>query len=257
MSTDRKDAWETDPSAFTSFGRNGQTQHTIAAMADMSDLAGIGLYTIAEAARFTKAEPREIRRWLHGYEFKVRGEAHTSPPLWSPQVSDPSGIGFRDLLELRLVKEFVSRGVHLSVVRASIRTARDWFGDDHPLTTRRFVTDGKRVFMEALESGIEPLTDVVAQQRVIDAVIRPALFAGIDFLPDGRARRWFPEKTKTVVLDPELAFGAPALAEFGIRTDTIAAALLAEKSATRVAHLFNIPRRAVEAAASFERRYGA
>jgi uncharacterized protein (DUF433 family) len=224
---------------------------------NLGDLTGIGLYTIAEASRFARVEPRQIRRWLHGYHFRVKGEMHASPPLWRPQVDAPGAISFRDLLELKLVQEFVSRGVHLSVIRTTIRTAREWFEDDYPLTTHRFMTDGKRVFMEALESEAKSLTDVAAQQRVIDTVIRPSLFAGIDFLPDGRARRWFPDNKRAVVLDPQLAFGAPTLTDFGIRTDTIAAALQAEKSTARVAHLFNIPRAAVTAAASFERRHAA
>ena len=222
------------------------------------DLAGIGLYTISEAERFTSVPAREIRRWLHGYGFKVKGERHSSPPLWRTQTGMPSAIGFRDLLELRLVSEFVSKGVHLSVIRATIAKAREWFHDDYPLTAHRFLTDGKRVFMEALEETEgESLTDVAAQQRVIESVIRPSLYAGVDFTPDGRARRWFPERNRAVVLDPMIGFGAPTLTSFGIRTDTIAAALKAEKSAARVAQLFNIPRAAVTAAAAFERRHAA
>lgn len=227
-------------------------------MPSTMDLTGIGLYTIGEAARFTKAEPREIRRWLHGYTFKGRDkEEHYSPPLWRTQVDHPAGIGFRDLLELKLVKEFVSRGVHLSVIRGSLERARQWFQHDYPLTTQRFLTDGKRVFLEALEGERETLTDMAAQQRVITEVIRPALFAGIEFSADGAARRWFPARGKAVVLDPQVGFGAPTLTDYGIRTDTIAAALEAEGSAARVAQLFNIPRAAVNAAASFERRHAA
>jgi uncharacterized protein (DUF433 family) len=217
------------------------------------DLTGIGLYTIPEAARYSRAQPQEIRRWLHGY---VRNHRRYDP-LWRPQVSHPSGIGFQDLLELKLVQEFVGRGVRLSVVRASIEAARRLFGTDYPLTSHRFVSDGKRLFLEALENPSEPLTDMAAQQRVINDVIRPALLAGIEF-QNGRARRWFPTaRSKVVVLDPQVGFGAPTLTEYGIRTDTIAAALDAEKSATRVAQLYNIPRAAVAAAASFERRHAA
>ena len=219
-------------------------------------LTGIGLYTIAEAARYSRAKPAEIRRWLHGYSRRQR----SYPPLWQPQVDYPSGIGFLDLLELRMVTEFVRHGVRLSVVRASIERARERFHDEFPLTTHRFLTDGRRIFLEALhtEGQAEPMLDMAAQQRVIETVIRPSLLAGIEFGESGRARRWFPVKgRKIVVLDPRISFGAPILAEYGIRTDTIAGSMKGEGSAARVAALFNIPQAAVKAAVAFEHRHAA
>src|SRR6185369_16649178 len=112
------------------------------------ELAGIGLYSISEASRLTKATSAEIHRWVHGYRRKRQGERREYQPLWRPQVHHPSTIGFLDLLELKIVTEFIRHGVKLSVIRASIETARNSFKDDYPLTTHRFVTDGRRVFLD-------------------------------------------------------------------------------------------------------------
>lgn len=218
------------------------------------ELTGVGIYTFHEAARFTKAAPREIRRWLTGYRFRSKGESRYSPPLWKPQVGHPSAIGFHDLLEVRFVKEFVRRGVHLSVVRAAIKNARELFNVEYPLTTHRFLTDGKRVFYEALEAE-GTLTDMAARQIVFESIIRPALYAGIEYRSDGAAQRWFPmPRSKAIVLDPAVGFGAPVLTDYGIPVDTIAAAMMAERSTGRVAHLFNIPRNLVELAVRYEQR---
>jgi uncharacterized protein (DUF433 family) len=225
----------------------------------MDRLTGIGLYTFREASRFTRAQPREIRRWLRGYEFNYRGEQHASAPLWNPEIELSEAIGFRDLLELRLVKHFVSNGVHLTLVRTAIETARKEFGTDYPLTAHRFLTDGRRIFHEAFEtasSQASPLRDLVAHQYVLDDVVRPSLYAGIEYRQGGKqAQRWYPmQRTKAVVLDPQIAFGKPVLADYGIPVDAIAAAVAVEKSEARVARIFEIPRSAVSIAVRYEQR---
>lgn len=219
------------------------------------DLTGVGLYTFPEASRFTQADPRDIRRWVHGYRFGPKGATRFSRPLWEPQV-EGEAIGFRDLLEIRFVKEFVRSGVHLSVVRAAIRNASELFGTAYPLTTLRFLTDGKRIFHEALEAekAEGALTDVAARQYVFDSIIRPALYVGIEYHDDGSARRWFPLKNKAIVLDPRIGFGAPVLTDYGVPIDTIAAAVVAEGSVGRAARLFDVPRAVVSLAMRFEQR---
>ena len=62
---------------------------------------------IDQAARLVGAEPRALRRWLQGYSRKYNGERVHSEPLWETQLKDEGlpedVIGFRDLLELRMV----------------------------------------------------------------------------------------------------------------------------------------------------------
>lgn len=223
------------------------------------DLVGVGLYTIHDAARITRAAPREIRRWMFGYTFKTRGgELATSPPLWHSSIERDDAIGFRDLLELRIVKEFVAHGVHLSVVRAALANARALIGSDYPFTRHRFLTDGRRIFHEALKSSENPLTDVAARQLVFETIIRPSLYAGIEYSRDGKARRWYPmPRTKAVVLDPEVSFGAPTLNGYGIPVETVTSAVRAEGSEAAVARMFDIPRAAVSAAMKYEGRLAA
>lgn len=74
-----------------------------------------------------------IRRWLYGYPYKKAGKdkQYRSSPLWATQyAADDLGepvIGFRDLMEIRIVREFVKRGVPLIVVRHCLEAARDIF----------------------------------------------------------------------------------------------------------------------------------
>ena len=166
----------------------------------MQRLLGSGIYPLRQAARLVGQEPRTVRRWLKGYSWKYLNGRSYSGPLWHTQYEDEDlpgerVISFRDLLELRMVAEFAKHGVHLKVIRATIETASADFCSAYPLSDRKFLTDGKRIFMEAVEqtTGHDKLLDVVGRQFVFSNVIRESLFAGIDY-DNGNAARWFPEK---------------------------------------------------------------
>lgn len=226
------------------------------------ELTGIGLYSLREAARLTGAEQRQIRRWLFGYSFRHgRGAARFSPPLWQTQLSnlERSIIGFRDLIELRFVHAFVTRGVDLRVVRRCAQTARELFGSDYPFTMKRFKTDGKTIYHDAVkEEGGTELLDLHKRQLSFESVIRPSLYQGLEFKEDGSAKRWFPARgSSAIVVDPDLAFGKPALTEYGVPTETIKAHMQAEGSKARVARVLELPQAAVEIALRFEQRLAA
>ena len=225
------------------------------------DLIGTGIYPLQQAARLVGVEPRAVRRWLQGYARKYKGQKVRSEPLWRTQLAGQDlpdeVIGFRDLLELRMVAAFVRHGVDLKVIRATVDAAAENFGADYPLTSQKFLTDGKRIFLDAIEqaTGEPRLIDVLRKQFVFSDIIKPSLYAGIEYGRDG-ARRWFPlGKRKTIVLDPGLQFGTPVVAEVGIPTDTIHASFLAEgRDRAMVARVFDITPKMVMAAVEFEER---
>lgn len=184
--------------------------------------------------------------------------------MWAPEIAqtafDEPVIGFRDLLELRLVAAFAKHGVSLKLIRATADFARNEFGTDYPLTTRRFLTDGKTIFLEAKKStDAGEMLDVPKRQLVFSDIIRPSLYSGIEY--DGkRARRWYPlgDDKKMIVLDPQIQFGSPIVAASGIPTDTLHAAFLAEgRDRNAVARIFGITPKEVDAAVRFENKLAA
>lgn len=223
------------------------------------DFVGTGAYRLRQAARLVGADPAAVRRWLLGYRRQGRDYA----PLWRSQLAGAGlgddVIGFRDLLELRLVAAFAKHGVGMSVIRATADAAREVFRTDYPLTAQRFLTDGKSIFLEAVKAGggEGEMIDLHRRQLVFSEIIRPSLYAGIEY--DGaRALRWYPLGGKAVVLDPRMQFGSPVVAQAGIPTDTIHAAFLAEGRDRRaVARIFDITPREVDAAVKFETQLAA
>jgi len=216
---------------------------------------GIGFYTVPEAARLLKIPPVNIRRWLGGYTYRKKGETIDLPPLWRPQLPSSEHhieLGFRDLIELRVIKSFLDAGLSLITIRNCLEYARECANDERPFSTRRFQTDGRTIFLESLRrSGEAELLDLKSRQYVIRNVI-DRTFKDLD-LSDDIVTRWRPFRgKKSIVIDPQRAFGQPIATLYGVPTIVLTEATTAEGSIERVSYLYDVPVPVVRDAISFE-----
>src|SRR5438552_13806423 len=161
-----------------------------------TNLLQTGIYTVPDAARLTKVSPWRIRRWLKGYEFRVKHGRHRSPAVWNSQI-DPIdhtiALGFLDLLEVRCVDALISAGVNWKMLRHVHGQAWELIGHTHPFCTNRFATNSDTIFMEVREQNNEvTLWDMRDLQRVFDRIIRPFL-KNVEFDGDRVPRRWWPK----------------------------------------------------------------
>lgn len=216
----------------------------------MNKLLGVGIYSPKEAEQLINVKQSDITRWIFG--------VGSSSPLWDSQLMnlDVKCIGFHDLLELRVVNHLKFKGISLQAIRRAIEFAKETYSDEHPLITRRFMTDGKSVFSEvAKRTEDSELLDLLKKQYVFKEVVEKAFYAGIDYDNSGQALRWFPSKAKfkDVVLDPDYSFGKPIIAGTAIKTSTLYEAFCAEnKNSAFVARLFNVSPSAVKMATLYE-----
>lgn len=222
---------------------------------DPREFVGIGLYTINDAAHLLKAPPRNIRRWMEGYDYNRKGVTHHVEPLWEsdlPEVDGKIEISFRDLIELRFVKAFVGMGLGLKAVRYCLDYARECIESDRPFSSGRFRTDGKTIFLEGLNQAQDPkLLDLRKKQYVFRTVVEQT-FKDLD-LEDDMVARWRPYRGKdTIVLDPKRAFGQPIAAGYGVPTVVLAEAVEAEGSVARAAALYEVDVAVVRDAVRFE-----
>jgi uncharacterized protein (DUF433 family) len=213
---------------------------------------GIGIYTAPEAARMVGMRPGTLRRWLLGYEHHAKRE----DPLWRPQydAGEDDGIllGFRDLIEARIVNALRAKKIGLPTIRVCMDRARNIVGEDRPFSTSQFKTDGKTIFLEITRGLDEPqLIDLKRSQGVFNRVVAPSL-ADLDFGPDGAERWWLLHGRRTLVADPSRAFGQPIVAEHGITTARVAEAVEAEGSVARVAKLYELKPGLVRDALAYE-----
>lgn len=217
---------------------------------------GVGAYSPAEAAKLLHMQPKTLRRWLYGYEYDYGDGDVSQPPLWTPQYDierDGALLGFRDLVEARIVNALRKSRIGLPTIRLCIDRAKEILGEEHPFSTTAFKTDGKRIFLEITEGTDEPrLIDLKLRQHVFRTFVLPSL-SGIEFGEGGAERWWLIPKRKTIVADPERSFGQPIVASVGVLTSRIAQDVRAEGSVGRVAYLYDLPTKAVRDALTFER----
>ena len=218
---------------------------------------GQGSYSVAEAARLSGVTPAALRRWLFGYEYDHHGPRTVQQPLWQPEYGvdqvDPL-LGFRDLLEARIVGQLRALGLGLQTIRVCLETASEIAHDNHPFSSAGFRTDGQRMFLERVnDGGKRDVIDLKTRQHGFARIIERS-FLNLDF-DDHKATRWFllPNK-RTVVADPSRSFGQPIVSDSGIPTIRLAQAVKAEGSIEKVARLFEIAISSVRDALAFEQR---
>lgn len=218
------------------------------------EFVGVGLYSVADAAKLLKAPPRSLRRWLDGYDYKMDGEVRRVPPLWTPdipKISDDIELSFRDLIELRFVRAFLDNGIGLKAVRNCLDYARQCIQIDRPFSSGRFRTDGRTIFLESLEASGEPkLLDLKEKQYVFKQVVEQS-FKDLDLEGDIVAR-WRPYHGKSsIVVDPNRSFGQPVASVSGVPTIALADAVVAEGSIARVAAIYEVDKNVVQDAVRF------
>ena len=203
---------------------------------------GQGLYPLPEAARLAQLDGRTARRWAEGYDFKYHGEIWRSPGVMRlalPPIGRSVDLTFPEMLTLRLVHGFREAGLSLRTIKRVAEVAARDYGTPTPFVTRRFRTDGRKVFVElqqTVPSKDEPavprrerqLIEVLSHQHQFADIVEPSLYAKVDW-DDGMAVRWWPMgQDHAVVLDPRVMFGAPRIAKTRVATDALAAAVRAE-----------------------------
>lgn len=217
---------------------------------------GIGIYTAPEAARMVGMQSATLRRWLLGYDHDAKHEE----PLWQPQYDANSDagvlLGFRDLIEARIVNALRAKKIGLPTIRICMERAREIVGQDRPFSTSQFKTDGKTIFLEITRDLDEPeLIDLRRKQGVFNRVVAPSL-ADLDFGPDGAERWWLLHGKRTIVADPGRAFGQPIVAGHGITTARVAQAVKAEGSVAAVAKIYEIKPKLIRDALAYEQQLG-
>jgi len=220
-----------------------------------------GIYTVVEASRLTGVSKERIRRWLRGYHSELRGKNY--PPLWEsqlPSIQEKVALGFLDLIEIKFVAAFLDKGVSWAVIHKVREKARKLFSDTkHPFCTMRFVTDGRQIFQDVHdETGDDCLVEIVTDQRVFTAIIKPFL-KELEFRDGTILERWWPlGKDRHIVVDPRKNFGQPTVVTEGIPTQNLARSYKANGSSfDEVARWYEISPESVKEAVEYEQSLAA
>lgn len=225
--------------------------------ARIEELIEAPLYFVADVAYLIGTTASAITRWISPYpERRFYGPPRTREPLIIPPEPLPDGrvLSFINLLEADLIHRYRQEGVSLADIRRAVQYARDELNDRHPLRTRRFETDGKRLFAileekEGVSGLIVAAHGQIAWPEAVERFFRSVEYDEVTNF----AERWWPlGPTKPILVDPRLAFGRPVVRDEFIRTDILVERFLAGEATREIADDFELSADVVEEAIRFE-----
>lgn len=224
------------------------------------NLLVVGLYAPAEVSDLLGIPLSTVHRWIEGYSFPLaRHFRAKKPPLFAPALPRVEGrltLTFLDLVQLRVVRAFREARVPLQRIRAAAEVAGDLFGTSHPLAHLRSKTEGKGVWSDIRVADEREVIELsAAGQRAFPEMVEESLKEISYATETGLADRWFAAGPGGgVVLDPEVAFGAPVVVGANVPTRVIWGQSQAEPDVDRLASWFRLEVRQVQDALRYEQR---
>lgn len=215
-----------------------------------------GVYSIPEAARLLRVNPKRVRGWVAGYPQTY------GSPIIKNQLEPLNGkvaISFINLMEARFIAYFSSYGVHVNSIRRIAEEAAAIVEHQHPFATDTiFKTDGRAIFADVAfkegDKALQRLYDLKSKNWTIREAIEASLLRGVEFDASGLARNWQPRPDiDEVIVTPRCAFGHPVLRDSGVPTKAIFDACNAEGETYKtVSHWYQVPEEHVKKAVRFE-----
>lgn len=219
-------------------------------------LFGVGVYTVAEAARLARLHPDIARRWVFGYGPNRCYQELIDPDI--PQGSGPKVMSFAALTELRLAAELYRMGLPAIRIRQAAESLRDIA---HPFAYQalRLRTDQQNIFIDYADAPGKAVLQISGPNRgnFVAEQIAARFFVDVKFSERTlRPEMWLPrEADGLVVLDPAIKFGEPVMLDTRIPTAAIRDQLALKVSVDDIADWYEIDRELVEAARRFEEAF--
>jgi len=214
---------------------------------DLSRL-GVGVYSIAEVARLVEMPYSTARAWYIEKNRQASQILHTD----YAGVDGQFVVSFLDLIDANAVRQFRSANVSFAIIRRSYEILSEQLSTSHPFAHSDLDTDGKRILVDAsAQIGDASLSDVIDRQGFFYEMRNRLKHVEYD---EGTklASRW--PIFKDVLIDPDVAYGKPAIDGTSTLTSVISRQYFANgEDAELVADLFSVSESQVLNAMRFER----
>lgn len=178
------------------------------------------LYTLREAARYLGIPPATLHTWVRGRSYATHhGEKWSTPLIVPPQGG--SLLSFHNLVEANVLAALrEEHRISMAKIRRMVEYAKEHLG-----VTRPLLLDLKTGLGDVFIKDPEGLLSLTRSGQLALEEILERYLARVDRDVWGRPLRFHPPvagqiRSDRIVLDPEVAFGAPTVK--GIRTRIIA-----------------------------------
>jgi uncharacterized protein (DUF433 family) len=216
----------------------------------------VGLYTVADAARYIEEARPRLARWAQGYTFRRGGEQRYSGPVLQrgvPGLAELRVLTFLDMVELKLIGVLRRLRIPLMRIRrAGEIAAREW-GIAHSFATREIFTDGTRLLHHWGLDGTGRVAEVGSSQIAFEDLARP-FYRALDFGDEPVPERYWPMgRSAGIVLDPGRSFGQPIDERSGVPTRVLYEMAEGGSTAETIAWWYELDAAAVRRGVEFER----
>ncbi|WP_162273224.1 DUF433 domain-containing protein [Rubripirellula obstinata] len=191
---------------------------------NFSDPREIPAYSVPTAAHYLQMPVATLRSWVLGRSYKTQDGAKRFRPIVDLHNKNVPLLSFYNLCEAHVLS--VLRKHHqidLGHIRKAIGFVRKEFGWERPLIQQDFRISGAQLFVEHLGKYVDAAG---GGQILLDGI--EIYFQRFEW-KDNLTSRLYPfthqraqESPKLVFIDPNFAFGRPALASMHIATAVIA-----------------------------------
>ena len=211
-----------------------------------------GIYDVPEAARYLKASQHgsliypvssaKMIRWIR------KGVA-------SSDMLEASGrellIGFEDLVSMRVIGALRAAGISWRAIREADQWLRRETDSPRPFATETLWTGQRQVFTEWKKQLVSAST---SGQAAFDFLLEHLIpIHGLVFNEETQAAKSW-EPAPSVVLEPQVQFGAPCIKGTRIPTRSVAGMVEAGDAVEYVARSYGQPITVIEEACARERR---
>ena len=230
----------------------------------VSDLYDEPAYRASEAARMLALPSSTVKAWCFGHDYRHGdGMRKRFRAIVEPAGGKEKLLSFNNLCELHLLAAIRRHHrVSMPAVRSSLNYVRRTLKAHRPLLGADFLTNGVHLFIKhagvVLNVSREGQASLSVEfQRDLQRVERDRHGAPVRLFPSTRITPSADELTRTVVVDPMLAFGRPILANAGVTTAVIQDRFLAGDSPREMADDFGVDESDIWEALRFEQRLAA
>ena len=204
-------------------------------------------YHIKEAARYARVSPRTVTTW---HKLRDNGKRTLS--------AKDSGLAlsYLQLIEVATIATLRKRGVKLEIIRDFRDYVAHALNSQYPFAEHRFKTDGKRLVMDSEQFDRAVKGKLIEPARGGQLAWREVIGEKLEEFDyhDGLASRWHVAgRDKPIIIDPQIAFGAPALR--GVTTWILRERFQGGESLRLLADDFDLSTSEVKAALAFEHVY--
>jgi len=212
-----------------------------------TDLLGLGIYTVSEAATYARVSAAKFSRW-------IIGTSSQRPAVESniDQTKNPDRwVTFLDFVQAMAIRDIrLTRKIPLEKLRKTVEMSERRFRLPYPFAMKHTTwLLGEEIRLDIKGYGIIEATGAHADQLNIRPVIERYM-EDLSYDAKGLADGYTPFvwKNHKIVLNPKMHFGEPFVRPGRHTVSTLCDAFQAEGSYAAAAKAYNVKTEAVEAA---------